>query len=154
LIKIIEASESDLTLVRELFTEYANSLGFDLGFQSFNDELNQLPGHYSPPFGSILLAFHDSKIAGCVAVKKIESDIAEMKRLYVRPDFQGKKIGRGLAEEIISIAKQKGYKRIRLDTVPSMKAAISLYQSLGFHSIPAYRENPIKGSMYLEKALS
>jgi putative acetyltransferase len=148
------AAADDLARVRALFEEYAQSLGFDLSFQDFERELAGLPGEYAPPEGSIFLAFLGEDAMGCAAFRPLGPGICEMKRLYVRPAFRGRMLGRRLAEAVISEAKRKGYRRMRLDTVPAMKEAIALYRSLGFEPIPAYRPNPIAGAMFFEKDLS
>ncbi len=138
---------------RNLFMEYANSLDFSLDFQDFDREVSDLPGVYSPPSGRLLIAFQGDSPVGCVAVKKIEGETCEMKRLYVRPECRTGGIGRKLASRIILEAKQIGYARMRLDTVPAMKAAISLYRSLGFKEIAEYRLNPIEGAIFMELSL-
>jgi len=139
---------------RELFLEYAQSLGFSLCFQNFDDELASLPGDYAPPEGRLLLAEYEGQLAACVALHKLDADICEMKRLYLRPQFRGKGLGRILAQRIISDARQIGYKRMRLDTVgPVMKDAVAMYRKLGFKEIPAYRPNPNPGTLYLELEL-
>ena len=136
---------------RELFLEYAQSLGFSLCFQNFDRELAALPGDYSPPNGRLLLAEHEGQLAGCVALHKLESEVCEMKRLYVRAPFRRLKIGRALAESIIAEARGIGYRRMRLDTVaPLMSTAVSLYRQLGFQEIAPYRTNPIEGALYME----
>ncbi len=140
---------SDMTVVRELFSEYGRSLGVDLSFQDFDREIATLPGDYDP----ILIARWNDDIAGCVALHRIEETSSEMKRLYVRPAFRGKEIGRHLALRVIDEARERGCRSIRLDTLPSMYAAIPLYESLGFIDIPAYRFNPIEGSRFLELKL-
>lgn len=146
-------SEEDLEHIRRLFREYAAWLGFDLHFQDFEREFAELPGDYSPPTGRLLLATYGTEIAGCVALRKLSKGICEMKRLYVRPKFRDKGIGKSLSESIIAEARKAGYKQMRLDTVPSMKKAIALYRSLGFEEIEPYRHNPIKGAKFLELVL-
>ncbi|MBM4162457.1 MAG: GNAT family N-acetyltransferase [Ignavibacteria bacterium] len=143
-------SSADVDLARDLFREYQSSLGIDLCFQEFDKELAELPGEYSPPDGRLILGYWASDLAGCVALRKIDDATCEMKRLYVRPAFRGKKIGRTLAEIIIGEARRMGYARMRLDSLPSMKEAIALYRSLGFRAIGPYRYNPIEGSMFME----
>ena len=144
-------SQEQVAAIRELFLEYAQSLGFSLCFQSFDKELAGLPGDYAPPDGRLLLVSHAGVPAGCVALHKLEPRICEMKRLYVRPQFRGKGLGRALAELVIADARQIGYQRLRLDTVePVMQAAVAMYRQLGFREIAPYRENPIEGALYME----
>ncbi|HET8824450.1 MAG TPA: GNAT family N-acetyltransferase [Terriglobales bacterium] len=147
-------SRQQIAAVRALFLEYANSLNFSLCFQSFEKELAELPGQYAPPDGRLLLAGHDSQPAGCVALHKLEAEICEMKRLYVRPQFRGKGLGRVLAERVVADAREIGYKRLRLDTVePVMRDAVALYRKLGFREIAPYRENPVEGALYMDLKL-
>jgi GNAT superfamily N-acetyltransferase len=140
---------SDVEEVRTLVREYAASLPFALDFQDFDRELNELPGDYAPPKGALLLA----RGAGCVALRPIDGTTCEMKRLYVRPSARGTGLGRRLAEAAITEARTLGYKRMRLDTVPGMDSAQSLYERLGFEDIAPYRSNPIAGARFLELQL-
>jgi putative acetyltransferase len=147
-------SPDQIAAIRELFLEYAQSLGFSLCFESFDQELAALPGDYAPPAGRLALATNNGQPAGCVALHKLTPEICEMKRLYVRPQFRGKGLGRELAEKIIAEARQLGYKKLRLDTFePIMKKAVAMYRQLGFREIPPYRQNPIEGALYMELEL-
>ena len=147
-------SPEQVSAVRELFLEYAQSLNFSLCFQSFEKELASLPGDYASPQGRLLLAVHGSHLAGCAALHKLDHETCEMKRLYVRPEYRGKGLGRVLAERVVADAREIGYKRLRLDTVePVMQGAVALYRKLGFREIAPYRENPIAGALYMELAL-
>lgn len=146
-------TDSDIEQARTLFVEYADSLGFDLSFQDFDEELRTLPGDYAHPKGCLLLATSQGQAAGCVALRPLEEKICEMKRLYVQPEFRGLGVGRALAEAIIRQASELGYSRMRLDTVPSMKAARALYASLGFEPTGPYRYNPIEGAVFMELKL-
>ena len=146
-------SKKHINLTHELFIEYAKCLEFDLDFQDFKKELKKLPGDYAPPEGKILLAFYNEELAGCVGLRKFKDDICEMKRLYVRPKFRKKSIGKTLSKEIIQKSKEIGYKYMRLDTLPSMEDAIKLYIALGFKEIPAYRYNPFENAKFFELKL-
>jgi ribosomal protein S18 acetylase RimI-like enzyme len=136
---------------RVLFLEYASSLDFNLCFQSFDRELASLPGQYAPPWGRLLLLESGGALAGCVALHKLDDGICKMKRLYVRPAFRGRGLGRLFADTIISEARAIGYQRMRLDTVePVMKAAVAMYRDLGFLEVAPYCQNPIAGALYME----
>ena len=143
----------DVETARLLFKEYAASLGFDLCFQGFDRELAGLPGDYAPPDGRLLLLIEDGRAVGCVALRKLGPDACEMKRLYVRPEFRGRSLGRELTEAIIREARGIGYARLKLDTVPSMAAAITLYRVLGFREVAPYRPNPVPGALCFELRL-
>jgi putative acetyltransferase len=147
-------SPTQIAQARELFLEYAQSLGFSLCFQNFDKELAELPGDYAPPAGRLLLAEYEGQLAGCVALHPLEPGICEMKRLYLRPNFRGKSLGRALADRVITEARQIGYQRMRLDTVePVMKDAVAMYRKIGFREIAPYCTNPITGALYLELSL-
>lgn len=147
-------SPNDIAQARELFLEYAKSLGFSLCFQNFDKELAELPGDYAPPEGRLLLAANDAQLAGCVALHQLSNDICEMKRLYLRPAFRGEGLGRVLANRIITEARQIGYRRMRLDTVePVMADAVRMYRKIGFKEIAPYCTNPIAGALYMELLL-
>jgi ribosomal protein S18 acetylase RimI-like enzyme len=146
--------EPQIAQARELFLEYAQSLGFSLCFQNFDQELANLPGDYAPPTGRLLIAEYAGQAAGCVALHQLEPGICEMKRLYLRPQFRGQGLGRMLADRIIAEARQSGYQRMRLDTVgPVMKDAVAMYRKIGFQKIEPYCTNPIAGTLYMELLL-
>ncbi|MBI3829456.1 MAG: GNAT family N-acetyltransferase [Planctomycetes bacterium] len=151
-LRICEAQHAgQLDVARMLFNEYGASLGFNLCFQGFDEELATLPGRYARPEGRLLLATFEGLNAGCVALRKLEDGVCEMKRMYVRPAFRGKKIGRVLAERIVAEARGAGYSRMRLDTIATMREARALYASLGFKEMAApYTHNPIAGAVFME----
>lgn len=155
--ELIQAqSLEEVARARELFEEYAAALGINLCFQNFDKELAELPGDYVPPNGRLFLAIEDDKTAGCVALRKIADDetgdsVCEMKRLYVCPAFRGTGLGRTLTETIIQAAREIGYTRMRLDTLPGkMDRAIAMYESLGFTRIEPYYHNPVEGAAFME----
>lgn len=144
-------SNEEVQTARELFEEYAAWLGFSLCFQNFDKELAELPGNYAPPNGRLLLAVENDQVAGCVALRRIGEGTGEMKRLYVRPEFRGKGLGRMLTETIVAAARESGYQRLRLDTLPGkMDQAISMYRSLGFKDIERYYNNPYEDAAFME----
>ena len=151
----LASSPEDIVLVRELFEEYAAWLGFSLAYQDFDRELAMLPGRYAPPAGRLLLARSDGLPAGCGAFRPLEPGICEMKRLYVRQAFRGKRIGRLLAKQLIDDARDSGYAAMRLDTLSGrMPEAYHLYTALGFREISAYTASPHPDASYLELQLS
>ena len=151
---ISPANFEEMNLVRQLFLEYAQSLGFSLCFQGFEQELKELPGKYAVPDGTLLLAWENNEAVGVVGLRRLDANSAEMKRLYVRPNQRGKKLGRQLAEAIIGEAKRLGYSSIKLDTVPTMKEARLLYVELGFVTVPAYYDNSACDSICMEKQIT
>jgi GNAT superfamily N-acetyltransferase len=146
-------SPEDIEVVRRLFLEYQTSLGVDLCFQNFESELAGLPGKYAPPEGRLYLAFEDEQVAGCAGLRRIEEGVCELKRLYVPLRYRGRGIGRKLALQALNDAREIGYGRMRLDTLPSMGRAQVLYQTLGFKPITPYTNNPVEGALFLEITL-
>ena len=148
-------SQEDIPQARQLFEEYAAGLGISLCFQNFDQELAELPGGYAPPSGRLLLAEEGNEVMGCVALRKIADGVGEMKRLYVRPAFRGRGLGRTLTEKLIAEAVLIGYTSMRLDTLPGkMDQAIAMYRSLGFQEIAPYYKNPVAGATFMELVLS
>jgi len=146
-------AEQDLEAVRRLFNEYAQSLSVDLAFQSFEDEVAALPGGYAPPTGALLVARVDGEPIGCVALRAIDAETCELKRLFVRPAHRGGGVGLRLLESAVAEARRLGYRRLRLDTIPEMGRAQELYERFGFRDIAAYTENPVAGARFLELEL-
>lgn len=138
---------------RNLYKQYANALDIDLSFQNFEAELNSLEEQYSAPQGAIVLAYKDETPIGCVGIRAHAPGIAELKRMYVHPEYRRYKIGMKLLNLALETATELKYTFIRLDTLPSMTPAINLYRSVGFYDIPPYRFNPIDGTVYMEKKL-
>ena len=153
--KFTQASSlHELDRARELFREYEAWLNLDLCFQNFEKELAELPGAYAPPNGRLLLAFDGNELAGCVALRRLSDDACEMKRLFLRPQFHGRGLGRELAERIIEEARAIGYRKMRLDTLSEqMRSAIGLYRVLGFREIAPYYKNPVPGALFMELTL-
>ena len=151
MIKIVEANTKEFVeKAEELIREYAQSLEFDLGFQDFDKEMENFPGPYALPGGSLYVALDANQPIGCVALRDLGHGICEMKRLYVKPYLRGQKVGKLLAEVVIKAARDMGYDYMRLDTIPSMKHANMLYNALGFKQIAPYRFNPIEGATFFE----
>ena len=146
-----------LAQARDIILEYSHNLGVDLCFQDLDQELARLPGEYAGPRGALLLAWIDGAVAGCCALRPLDScdypNAAEMKRLYVRKAFRGLGLGRQLAEAVLDTARVAGYSSVLLDTLDDMEAARALYAELGFEEIPAYYHNPIGGAHYLKADL-
>lgn len=143
----------DVESVRELFREYAGSLGFSLDFQGFEEEVARLPGEYAPPEGRLLVAVKTGQAVGCVALRRLDAQTCEMKRLYVKSRFRGAGIARALAYGLVAESRRMGYRRMCLDTLPVMGEARLLYQHMGFREIAPYYQNPVPGSMFMELKL-
>jgi putative acetyltransferase len=153
-LKQVESVE-EIEQTRELFHEYVTWLGVNLCFQNYDKEVAELPGEYVPPTGRLYLAIEDDQTAGCIALRKLADGICEMKRLYLRPQFRGRQLGRTLVDRVIEDARQIGYSRMRLDTLPGkMDAAIAMYRSLGFTDIERYYDNPYETAVFMELDLA
>ncbi len=154
-IRIAEARwPQDRATVEALFREYVSSLAEDISFQNVDDELGGLPGKYARPAGVVLIAWDGDKAAGAVAYRMVEPGVCEMKRLYVRPAFRGRDLGRELANELIEDARERGYRTMLLDTLASMNSARALYRDLGFAPVAPYYDNPLPGVMYMALELN
>ncbi|HVE56508.1 MAG TPA: GNAT family N-acetyltransferase [Pyrinomonadaceae bacterium] len=156
MLKIIQAeTEEQIETARKLFREYETWIGLALCFQNFDEEVANLPDKYAAARrGRLLLAFADEKLAGCIALRKLEDGICEMKRLFVKDEFRGQRIGIALIEKLIEEARKIGYKKIRLDTYPpKMAKAVSIYESYGFREIPPYYRNPYGDTLFMELVL-
>ncbi len=152
--RIRPALPEDIPIVGTLFREYQAHLNTDICFQTFEHELSGLPGDYAPPRGAILLAEVDGQVAGVGALRALDPYTAEMKRVFVRPAFQGRGLGRDMAEGLIEVAASRGYSKVRLDTLPTLDAAIALYRKLGFLEIDRYNDNPVPGVLFFELDLA
>ena len=148
------STKTEFEEARDLFKQYANSLNVDLCFQNFSGELETIDKQYNKPAGALLLAYKNNIAVGCVGIRQLEKDIAELKRMYVQPAYRKNKIGVKLLEFAVGIAKDLNYKKIRLDTLPTMLQAQNLYHSFGFYKIPSYRFNPVNGTVFMEKDLT
>ena len=146
-------NREDLETVVTLFRAYADSLDVDLCFQNFAEELAAMPGKYAPPLGDLWLAKQGSKAIGCAALRPLQDRICEIKRLYVTPEGRGLGLGKALVGEVLNAASEIGYSEIRLDTLPTMHAAISLYRACGFEIIPAYYDTPVTGTVFMRRRL-
>lgn len=144
---------ADYEIGKELFIEYAQSLGFDLGFQGFDEELEQIQKKYGTPEGALILAWHEQKAVGCVGIRKLDDGTAELKRLYVKPDYRKFKLGEELMILSIQEAKKLGYPALKLDTLASFTPAVNLYKKLGFQEIEPYNYNPFDNVVYMELKL-
>ena len=154
MVEVIQADTAEqIVQVRELFCEYQASLGIDLDFQGFTEEVAGLPGSYAPPSGRLLLLAVNGKPRGCVALQEITSETCEMKRLYVQPGQRGTGLGRLLVARVLEEARSIGYRRICLDTLPSMTRAQAMYRALGFEEVQPYRHNPVPGTRYMARSL-
>ena len=150
----LATSAKQIEEARSLFREYEAWLGMSLCFQSFEEEVAGLPGKYAPPIGRLYVAYVDGEPAGCIALRKLETGICEMKRLFLRDSARGRGIGVRLIEQVIADAQEIGYAKMRLDTYPpKMGKAVSLYEAHGFYEIPPYYDNPHAGVLYMEKTL-
>jgi len=136
-----------------LFQQYAGFIGIDLSFQNFAQELKTIDKQYNKPDGTLLIAYHETKAIGCIALRKWDENTAELKRMFVLQEYQGHKIGQKLLEQILKIAQTLNYSKVKLDTLSTMEGALRLYRSYGFYEISPYRFNPIEGTVYMEKAL-
>ena len=153
-VEIVEAvTKADYAIGREMFEEYARAIDVDLCFQNFAAELDRLTVMYAPPAGALLLAKAGSEVAGCVGLRKFRDDICEMKRLYVRPAFRGRHLGRRMAEDIARRAAELGYRTLVLDTLGTMEAAQGLYRSMGFAPATSYYVNPLPNVKYFSLSL-
>lgn len=148
-------TSSQIEEIRRLFREYERWLGLDLCFQNFELELAGLPGKYAEPAGRLFLILVENKPAGCIALRKIDDETCEMKRLFVRDEFRGLGLGKLLIEKLIEEASAAGYRKMRLDTLPEkMPRAVALYKNYGFEPIEAYYYNPYGETLFMEKSLS
>ena len=148
------ATLDEIETAGSLFKEYSAWLAIDLSFQNFDEELSRLPGDYTPPDGRLLLARIGRDVAGCVALRRLDGRACEMKRMWVRPQFRGRAIGRVLTESLIAEARNIGYSEIRLDSLPSLTSALRLYKFLGFKEIAAYRYNPDPAAVFMRLPLT
>lgn len=144
-------SFEEYKVAADLFKEYAAQIGHDLAFQNFNEELQKIESHYSPPGGAIFIAYNEERMPlGCFAIRKFDSGICELKRMYLKKEARGLGIGKQLLRKAIEVGRDLGYQKMRLDTLPAMDSAIKLYEKTGFYKIEPYRFNPIEGALFYE----
>jgi ribosomal protein S18 acetylase RimI-like enzyme len=148
--KIASTSE-EYDAGKRLFKQYVDALGIDLSFQHFDEELNTIAEQYNSPNGALIIAYDNKQAIACTAIRRLDENTGELKRMYVDPDYRGFGLGQKLLTLALDIAKKLGYETIRLDTLADMHSAIKLYRSFGFEEIASYRFNPIKGAIYMEK---
>ena len=154
MLRLVHATTPEqLDLVRQLFRDYQRAIGVDLCFQGFERELATLPGAYAPPAGLLLLAYQGEQLAGCGALRPLEAGVAELKRMWTRPEFRGQGVARAVALALLEVARAGGRPTVRLDTLESMTAARSLYASLGFTPRSAYYANPLPRVVFMEARL-
>lgn len=153
LVRVRPCEPARVALAKALFQDYADSLGVDLSFQNFASELEAFPSGYVPPDGVLVMALRGNNAVGCIGVRRFEAGVCEMKRLYVRAGERGGGLGRRLCEAALDAARELGYARMRLDTLPDMTAARKLYRQLGFQEIAPYYDNPVEGTSYMEREL-
>ena len=146
-------TQEDFELGKMLFQEYVHSLNIDLSFQNFTQELESINDQYNKPNGALILAFHGTTAIGCSGLRKLDQETAELKRVYVKSKYRGHHLGTALLQNSIEQARKLNYKKIRLDTLKDMLRAHQLYHSFGFYKIPAYKSNPLPGTLYMEKLL-
>ncbi len=147
-------TKEEFEFAKDLFQQYESSLNIDLSFQNFATELATMDIQYNQPRGALLLAYNNKLAIGCVAIRELDIETAELKRMFVQPEYRNHKVGKRLLELIIDIAKEFNYNKIRLDTLPGMIQAQSMYRAFGFYEIPSYRFNPFKGTVYMEKRIA
>lgn len=150
---IIANSEEEFSAGKKLFREYSKSIKIDLSFQNFENELEEIKKQYKKPEGGIVLIKHNLEFVGCTGIRKLKNNIAELKRMYVKPDYQGLGLGKKLLEIAILLAKELNYSKIYLDTLSSMKSAVNIYKAAGFKEIKPYRFNPSEEALYFEKVI-
>jgi putative acetyltransferase len=149
----LASAESEFNEGKQLFKEYADSLDFNLDFQGFNKELETIDVQYNKPLGALILAYHSEIPVGCAGIREIDNSTAELKRMFVKPEYRGMKIGYNLMILALEKAKEMNYQKIRLDSLETMKEARKLYDSFGFYEIGPYRFNPLPGPVFMEKLL-